>query len=440
MRMIATLISRLVTGDAARPPEAEAEDGVIVPLHHLHRRNRSRVPAPLQVPKQTKTAAKPALSIPCPDPTGEERSRDTHQTRGQRMARQEDWAKLSATLADADMTCAMTEGGMPVAELLAFGARADVVQAAEHALLGGWPEPDAPLLDGIAQLEEVLAAHDGDAMIAAVVALAHVDIGLAWRGNTRLAEVPRRNRDACDAHFDRARDILAAVCQAHTASPLLASALCAAGATDAQDPATTIHAYERLLSLDPSNARAFRAMGLRLLPRRGGSLDALELHARRMAARTHATWGAGGYTWAMLDAIACDDGACAQLDVEFFIDGLHDIIARRPDQHVINTLAAYCANTMGTQIDGSDEAALVRAQIADCADWIVREHMTELHPMIWAHAARGFDQGLRIRCLDRFAAAGLADAHRILGDVFRREIAAGHRIVFTEAGAETLSA
>jgi len=199
-------------------------------------------------------------------------------------------------------------------------------------------------------------------------------------------------------------------------------------------------ACERLVRLDPCNARAFRALGLRLLPRRGGSCEALELHARRMAARTHASWGAGGYTWSMLDAIACDDAACVRLDVEFFTDGLRDILGRTADQHVVNTLASYCANTMGAQVDGSDEADLVRTQIAACADWIVREHLTELHPMIWAHAARGFDQALRVRCLDRFAAAGLADAHRILGDLFRRELAAGQRIVFTEAGAEAVPA
>ncbi|MEO0938427.1 MAG: hypothetical protein AAFY38_09760 [Pseudomonadota bacterium] len=430
MPSLPQILTRLKTRLTRQAPApVEDEDGTLVPFDEMC----ARRPA-----KPSAAGAPPALSIACPDPTAEERRRDRHQARGQRLARQEDWRALTALMAEADDARRATPGGMPVAELLAFGARADVVQAAEHALLTGTPAPGAPLLDGIAQLEEVLAAHPDDAMIAAIVAQAHLDIGWAWRGSARLAEVPRRNRAAFDAHLDRAATIVAAHPHAAQTSPFVAAVACATGHGAHSDPDTTAAAFERLISLDPSNARTFRAMGLRLLPRWGGRLDALELHARRMAARTHATWGAGGYTWVMLDAIACDDAACAALDVPFFTDGLHDILERLQDQHVVNLLAAYCANTMGTQVDSSDEAALVRAQIADCAGWIVRGRLTELHPMIWAHAARGFDQALRIRCMDRFAAAGLADAHRILADLFRREIAAGQRIVFTETGPEAL--
>ena len=269
----------------------------------------------------------PALSIPSPDPTGEERACDMYQTAGQRLARQEDWPGVSRAIRDAEAAATRTPGGMPVADLIAFGARADVVHAAEHALLSGRPAKDAPLLDGIIALEEVLAEFPDDYVIATVV-------------------------------------------------------------------------------------------------------------ARRMASRSQAIWGAGGYTWVMLDAIALDDAACSQLDIAFFIEGLHDILTRRTDQHTVNLLAAYCANTMGMTLDAADEVAFVRGQIADCAKWIIRQHLTELHPMIWAHAARGFDNNLRVRCPDRFAAAGAADAHRILCDMFRRELSQGKRVVFTDRGAQ----
>ena len=49
-------------------------------------------------------------------------------------------------------------------------------------------------------------------------------------------------------------------------------------------------------------------------------------------------------------------------------------------------------------------------------------------------AARGFDNNLRVRCPDRFAASGEADALRIIGNLFRRDIAAGKPVVFTEDG------
>ncbi|MEM8579118.1 MAG: hypothetical protein AAGF60_14815 [Pseudomonadota bacterium] len=427
MRSLPALLIALRRWRGPTPPLREAADGVLEPLSSLKR-----------TPTQTHTAPAPSLSIPCPDPTGEEVRRDRYQSQGQRYARQEDWTALSAAMRQADQSRDKTPGGMPVAELLSFGARADVVGAAEHALLGGRPGPGADLLAGISQLEEVLCCAHGDAMIAATVAQAHVDLGWAWRGTGYEAEVPSRNRAAFAAHFDRASEILADLPRAN--SPLVEGVRCAACARATPDVDRIAAAFEALITLDPTTPQSFRAMGLRLLPRWSGASGALELHARRMAARTQTTWGAGGYTWTMLDAIAADDAACAALDVEFFIDGLRDILARCPDQHVVNLLAAYCANTMGMQMDGSDEAALVRAQIADCAGWIVREWLTELHPMIWAHAARGFDQALRVRCAERFAAAGLADAHRFIAQLFRREIDAGKRIIFTEDGPEAVPA
>ncbi|UFF50038.1 hypothetical protein [Pseudosulfitobacter pseudonitzschiae] len=139
----------------------------------------------------------PALSIPSPDPTGEERACDMYQTAGQRLARQEDWPGISRAIRDAEAAATRTPGGMPVADLMAFGARADVVHAAEHALLSGRPAKDAPLLDGIIALEEVLAEFPDDFVIATVVALAHIDIGWAWRGTGWAVEVPLRNREAC---------------------------------------------------------------------------------------------------------------------------------------------------------------------------------------------------------------------------------------------------
>ena len=175
-----------------------------------------------------------------------------------------------------------------------------------------------------------------------------------------------------------------------------------------------------------------RAMGNHLLPRWHGSYDQLELEARRTAARTEETWGAGGYTWVQFDAISCDAQACANLDVPFFIEGLRDILTRRPDPHTANLLAAYCASAIGQAAPSEDAAGAVRAEIADCARWIVRDHMTELHPMLWAHAARGFDNNLRVRSPSRFAATGRDEAMRIITGLFQREIDAGKRVIFTE--------
>ncbi|MEP3786672.1 hypothetical protein [Ascidiaceihabitans sp.] len=408
------------------------EDGVVVP--HTHVRPKRVAARQNQTPTQNDTDA---LVIPCPDPTAEDRERDFHQMRGQRLARQENWHDISSAIRLADRSLSKTSGGMPVADLISYGARADVVQACEHALLSGKPAKGAPILAGIEALEEVLAECGQDYIIAVIVAHAHMDIAWAWRGTCWDAEVCQRNKEAFQAHFDRARDILEPF-QSLTPKPaFLAAAECALRGGCPDGKLKIADAYQQLIDLDPENARAMRAMGNHLLPRWFGDYNQLELEARRTASRTQSTWGAGAYTWVQLDAIAFDDEACARLDVSFFVDGLRDILERTNNQYIVNLTAAYCANTMGNARGGHDEADQVRSQIADCAKWIIREHLTELHPMIWAHAARGFDNSLRVRCPDRFAAAGQADALRIIGNLFRPDIAAGRKVVFTEDGPVT---
>ncbi len=380
------------------------------------------------------------FKIKCPDPTAEDRIRDKHQQLGQRLVRQENWEALSECISNHEESGALTPGSMPVAELVAYGARADVVMAAEHAIRESENRVVKEVLTGIEDLEHVVESLPGDYVIACIVAQAHIDIGWAWRGDGWDAAIPQRNREAFEAHFERAGDLIAPFLKSHAHSPLLAATDCARVSGPAATRNHVADKYEKLIDLNPHNHRPMRAMGNHLLPRWFGSYAQLELEARRTAARTEHIWGAGGYTWVQFDAISFDDVACANLDLGFFIDGLRDILKRNPNPHTANLLAAYCANTIGQMHSGSDEADHVRAQIADCTQWIVREHLTELHPMIWAHAAHGFDNNIRIRSPHRFAASGREDAMRIMAGLFKSEIASGKRIVFTENGPQAFSA
>ncbi|WP_299670784.1 hypothetical protein [uncultured Roseobacter sp.] len=374
------------------------------------------------------------LTIACPSPTEEDTTRDRHQARGQFLARQERWEDLLTEIRTAETERQSTPAAMPVADLLSYGARADVVLAVEHALFDGPPAPDAPLLSGIEALEAVLAETGHDMHLSAIVAQTHVDIAWAWRGTVPDRELPARNRTAATAHFDRTRDLLRPFDAPHHALPTLALARCALHGAGGSSLDQIADDYARLIDLDPHTPGPMRALGTRLSPRRAGSPARLELEARRTAARTQDVWGAGAYAWVMFDVLCSDDDTCAQLDVQFFVDGLHDILTRSPHQYTVNLLAAYCANIIGGTRTGHDAADQTRALIADCADWIVRTHMTELHPLIWAHAATGFDNTLRVRSARGFAAAGRADALRTLAGLFRREIAQGHHIIFTDDG------
>ncbi len=374
------------------------------------------------------------LHITCPDPTAEDTIRDKYLASAQHLVRQERWDELISAIEIADEQRHMTPGTMPIADLMAFGARADVIHAAEHVLMDGRPPKGAPILAGIEALEHVLAEFPGSYVVACIVAQAHMDIAWAWRGTGWDIEVPARNREAFTAHFDRASDIMAEFCPKNLGSPLLAATCCALMGAGGDANHRVADRYEALIDLNPGNPRPMRAMGNHLLPRWYGSYDALELEARRTAARTAKLWGAGGYTWVQFDAITCDDQACANLDLDFFIEGLRDILNRRPDAYTANLLAAYCSNSIGQSFSGNDQADQIRSQISNCARWIVREHLTELHPMIWAHAARGFDNNLRIHSPSRFAASGRDDAIRIISSMFTKEIAAGKKIVFTDTG------
>ena len=424
-KMIADKITSLGDRLVGTDPDATSEDT------HAPRAILRRAPAAVGP-----SGAASMLQILCPDPTAEDTCREAHINRGQHLARQERWDELADLIRDADTVRAMTPGAMPVAELMAYGARADVVLAVEHALFSGAPERDAPLLAGIEALEHVLADAPGDHIIAAIVAQAHMDIGWAWRGTGWDVEIPARNLEAFAAHFDRAADILGDFCSVEQQSPFLAATCCAQlGGSRAQDRHVADR-YEALIDLNPANPRPMRAMGNHLLPRWSGSYETLELEARRTAARTIQVWGAGGYTWVMFDAISYDDQACANLDLEFFIEGIRDILQRTSDPYIVNLIAAFCANAIGQAFSGNDQADQNRARIAACARWIVRDHLTELHPMIWAHAAQGFDNNLRVHSRERFAASGRDDAMRIIISLFSREIAAGKRIVFTDTGPE----
>ncbi len=179
-----------------------------------------------------------------------------------------------------------------------------------------------------------------------------------------------------------------------------------------------------------------RALGNHLLPRWFGDYQQLELEARRTASRTQDIWGAGGYTWVCFDAIAVDENACARVDVGFFIEGMRDILKARPDQAMVNLLAAYCAVALRHGLGLDSDADLARMQIAESATWLIRDHLKELHPMIWAHAGEGFDNNSRVTSLTRFAALGRAEALQFIADQFREDIDQGLRVTFTPNGPE----
>ncbi|MCG7519158.1 hypothetical protein [Ruegeria sp. Ofav3-42] len=374
------------------------------------------------------------LNIPLADIQAQDEIGRTSIEQGRYLARQDRWTELSDLMRAADDARDTAPDGMPIAELLAFGARADVVLAVEHALSDAKALSEIDVLSGISELEDEMRAHSGDPMIALVVALAHIDLAWAWRGTTTEATLPSLHRSRCAAHFDRAATIFPTCRTAAPDSPIIAAAGCALLAGQRKANTRVAYEYERLIELDPHNQRHMRAMGTHLLPRWFGSYDELEVQALRMAARTQELWGAGGYTWVQFDAITLDEEACARLDVDYFVEGLHDILRQRPDQQTVNLLSAYCSITIQKGSGQNAKADQVRGQIREAANWLIRDHLTELHPLIWAHAANGFNNSVRISSPERFAARGQRDALRAIADLFRDELRSGLDVTFTPKG------
>lgn len=378
------------------------------------------------------------ILLPSVPVTEEELARAAHQDRGQRLARQDLWEDLCAQIEDCDARRLRTPGGESAARLLAYGARADVVAAAEDALHDG----TAPDPCGIGALEDICAEQPAVYPCALITALAHIDIGRAWRA-TATEQDRTRHEARFVEHFKRAEALLAPFDGLELGAPQLLAAQCALLAARPQPRLRVADDYQRLIELDPASPRHMRALGEALLPARYGSYDVLELEARRIAARTGGTWGAGGYAWVYLDALALDPQTMERVDPGFFVDGLRDIVARRNDQHVINQLAAFCGIVMAPQSGrrrrvGSAET--VRREIHACLDWLLENHLQELHPLIWSQTL--LQPGLTPSLPSRRAlvAKGRQTALRIIAQCFAEYIEDGSSIAFSSSGMYRLPA
>ncbi|MGJ8604140.1 MAG: hypothetical protein ACSHXH_08445 [Marivita sp.] len=323
----------------------------------------------------------PKPDIPFLKTSEEEDLHDALFEAGLYLARQDAWGTLGDRIRTADVNRATTPGGVPEADILAEGARADAVTAATRAVSLG-DELGAVSITNDMQL--VLDETNFDHGVAYVVATAHIDIGWAWRGEGWRQDIPAAHRAAFFRHFKSAGALIDRYDAFELDSPMLAAVRCALLSSETRPRIRASDDYEDLIDLAPGIAKYMRALGNHMLPRWFGSYERLDHEARRTMERTADIWGAGGYTWTYLDALSVDDDAFALLDAELFCSGLRDILTRQSDQHTANVFAAYTGTaliTNGVNLDA-------RKQIAACFDWIVTDHLTEVHPRVW-YAAKG---------------------------------------------------
>ncbi len=350
------------------------------------------------------------------------------------LARQERWPDLLQSIEDADQSRDTSPCGQPLSSLIAFGARGDIVNAVEHALTDQQVPNDHALIDGVMALEAVRFDHGNDPYMTTLVALTHVDLAWAWRSPAGERYSSATHQQRAKVHFNRAAALLADLDGVDLDSPMIAAAKCSLFADRTAETKEVAEHFTALIDLDPDNSRHMRAFGHAMLPRWRGGPEALEQAACDTAARTKDSWGAGGYTWVYFDALLCDPSLAATLNTALFLEGIRDILQRHPDQATVNQLAAYCGLAICQKPTTSATVEAARGQIAAATSWIVQGHLHEIHPLIWAHAAVGFDNNARVTSISRFAARGRADALRCLADLFRDDINNGQIVTFTPDG------
>ncbi|MEM8541277.1 MAG: hypothetical protein AAGF25_10015 [Pseudomonadota bacterium] len=380
----------------------------------------------------TKRVILPTLPV-----SDEEMARATHQDRGQKLARQDRWGDLAARIKYADSTRLATPAGETASLLLAFGARSDVVAAAEDALHDGAQPDDS----GINALEDVLLEEEDDYACALVVALAHLDIAWAWHC-IRFDVAPDEALTFAQRHLSRAEKILNDFDGVTLDAPSILAAQCALGATHEKRGLLLGEDYARLIDLDPNGHSHMRALGRYMSRLLRSHPNALEVAARKTASQTSAHWQAGGYTWVYLDALMAEPSAITLLDPDFFVEGMENIIHSQNDQHIINQFAAFCAIAMAPK--PKDESALdsikSRLQLHDCLDWIVTDHLQELHPLIWSQTLLAPAQVPALPSRRALVVKGRQTALRIIASRFADEIADGSSLAFSPQGMYRLPA
>lgn len=322
---------------------------------------------------------RPRVEIPVCDPCPETVARDKHLSRGRFLARQDAWDRLAAEFHTAERERHMTPGLLPVAALLASGARADVMAAARGAVQRTEPRRARAVL---AALDLAMEEQPDCPATAFVAAMAHVDLARDWRGASPPSALSPQRRDAYDWHMRRAAGLADRYDPFECESPAWAEVRCALLEAAPRPGLRAADDFEDLIDLTPLAVGHYTALGRAMRPKAFGSWEMLERQARRTAERTRDLWGAGGYAWVYIGALEVDAGAERRLDAEYFAEGLHDILARQPGQHMANRLAAFAGLTMG----GPARTGSARRRIADSLGWIAQDHLRALHPRVWALA------------------------------------------------------
>ncbi|WP_299929120.1 hypothetical protein [uncultured Pelagimonas sp.] len=370
---------------------------------------------------------RPRVDIPVCDPAPDAKAQKKAFERGQFLVRQDACDTLAKEIRTAEENRQLTPGLASVTHIMAKGARSDILTAM-HAMVSKAEPKKAQVI--LASLEASFEDCPDDPTLAYILAMAHVDLAQLWRGASRVRDLAPQRRDAFDTHIQAAAALADRYDPFELDSPLWAEVRCAVLEADPRPAQRVSDDFEDLIDLDPTNPSHLLALGRELLPRNHGTLELLDIQARRQVALLKDIWGTGAYTWVFMGALQIDPSAFRRVEPELFVEGMHDILGRHPSQHMANVMAAFSGLTIAAPSEDNSS----RMRLMDCFSWILQDHLRELHPLIWALAPV---PGKPNMCLGDDVDLVKFGTTRAIGSIaqhFAPALDAGRRLVFTPDG------
>lgn len=266
------------------------------------------------------------------------------------MAAAGEWADLVEALRYTDQERVVASGGHRVAPLISEGMRADLAAAVARK---DWTV-------GLAELEKLEGLYDrnpDDYCAAQVVAQGHIDFANARRKAAPQGQLSREIWSEGAVHFERAETLVTLFDPIEEMSPLLAGTRynLIAGIEDGGDVCREW--YEDWCDLDPEDAAVHAAHAVNMLPGWYGSLSAFEREARRSVRLTEGLTGKASYAAFHIAAAGALGDLSPTLDLEYFLEALHDYQSATGCQHRANVAAHLLSGmAMGFRKEGADAA------------------------------------------------------------------------------------
>ncbi|MFK7940857.1 MAG: hypothetical protein AB8B82_15860 [Roseovarius sp.] len=387
------------------------------------RQRLSRTPSAPDLDVLTQRIILPSLPV-----ADEDLAQLQHWQTGRSLARQDDWDRLADKIILADDARLSTPGGADEATLLALGAQSDALAVVVDTLAdGGTPDPT-----GIETLEAVAQDYHDNHAVVLVVALAHMNMGRAWlAASSEMAQLVSPHR----THFKRAKALLDPFDAFDLDAPSLAAVEAALAEILCADLACIQAAYDRLLDIYPESPVHIRAYGRAVLHELAYDSKLLIRLSEAVSARTDDVTDEGAYVWLHLDVLGQSDAALAELDTDRFSRGLRALAETRKDQHLINQLTAFCAIDMAPRTEEDNRTlARKRAALHDNLDWLLSDHLAELHPMLWSQTQAYSVLTPRDKAPRALVAQGRQNALRVIARRFADQLADGSTLAFSPAG------